>query len=129
MQDNHADSLGEYVRATRKRAGLSIRQLAARADINAGYLMRVETGERSKPSPDILRRLADALQIDPAELLTFFGITPTNRLPAPRAYFRRKLGVNAEEADVLARLIEDYQATKKGGINETSNQGGNTGPH
>jgi transcriptional regulator with XRE-family HTH domain len=100
--------LGAYIRKARERAGMGVRELAHKADIDHGYLAHLEAGRRVKPSADVLHRLADVLGIDDQELLKFIGVTP--RLPEPRIYFRRKLGVNAREADVLARLIEDHQA-------------------
>lgn len=118
------DSFGAHLRATRERAGLSLRELAARATMNYGYLARIESGERSKPAPDVLQRLADALEVDSADFFAFFGVKPAATLPPPRTYFRRKFGVGAQEADILASLIEDYQAKKKGEHSENTNQDG-----
>lgn len=124
MSKFDAPTFGDYLRSVRERAGLSLRELAAAVGVSAPYLMRLETGARSKPSPDVLQRLADALGVDAADLFAFFGVRPAATLPSTRTYFRRKLGVNANEADVLAKLIEDYQATKKGGTPHESNQAG-----
>lgn len=112
-------SLGAYLRTARTRAGLSLRQLASRASMNYGYLARIENGERAKPAPDVLQRLADALAIDSAELFAFFGIKPAATLPPPRIYFRDKFGVNEAEADILAGLIENYQTQKRRQQKET----------
>jgi transcriptional regulator with XRE-family HTH domain len=112
MSEN-TGSLGGYLRAARTRAGLSLRQLASRAEVNYGHLARIENGERAKPAPDVLQRLADALAIDSAELFAFLGIKPAATLPPPRIYFRDKFGVDEAEADILASLIENYRAQKK----------------
>jgi transcriptional regulator with XRE-family HTH domain len=118
--DREHMSLGEYLRAARERAGYSIRELANRVSVHFSYLARLESGETARPAPDLLQRLAAVLDVDAAELLAYIGVKP--ELPEPRAYFRRKLGVNAEEADVLARLIEDYQANRRtGGHHEETN--------
>lgn len=119
-EGNQHVTLGDYLRMARQQAGYSIRELAKLVSVHFSYLARLENGETAHPSPDLLQRLAEVLQVDAAELLTYIGVKPA--LPEPRAYFRRKLGVNAEEADVLARLIEDYQAKKtKGGTHEDTN--------
>lgn len=110
---NEADSLGAYLHTARTRAGLSLRQLATRAEVNYGYLARIENGERAKPAPDVLQRLADALAIDSAELFAFFGVKPGATLPPPRIYFRDKFGVDEAEADILVGLIEDYRRKKE----------------
>ncbi len=107
-----AKTLGAYLRAARLKAGLSTHQLAARAHINQSYLVKLET-DQNHPSAETVQRLADALRLDEAKLLQFIGVKPASLLPAPRVYFRRKLGVGAQEAAVLARLIEDYRQQRK----------------
>lgn len=106
------DTLGAHLRAAREQAGLTVRDLAARAGITHPYLVRLENGEKRHPAADILMRLARALGIDDSELLAYIGVTPS--LPEPRAYFRRKFGVDADEAEILARLIEEHQAQQRG---------------
>jgi transcriptional regulator with XRE-family HTH domain len=114
LSDREHVSLGEYLRAARERAGYSIRELAKKVSLHHSYVARLENGEAEHPSPELLRRLASALDIEVAELWPYIGVE--SELPEPRAYFRRKLGVDADEAEVLARLIEDYQTNKtKGG--------------
>ena len=108
-----AKTLGAYLRAARLKAGLSTHQLAARAHINQSYLVKLETDQNDHPSAETLQRLSDALRLDEAKLLQFIGVKPASVLPTPRVYFRRKLGVGAQEAAVLARLIEDYQQQRK----------------
>lgn len=108
---NHP-TLAAYLRQVREQAGYSIRELAKRVGVHHSYLARLETGETANPAPELLEHLATELEVDSAELLAYINVS----LPEPRAYFRRKLGVDAEEADVLARLIENYQVKhKKGG--------------
>jgi len=102
--DNH-QPLGDYLRAARERTGWSIRDLAKRAGIHFSYLARLENGDTAHPSPELLQRLAELLEVDAAELLSYIGVKP--ELPEPRMYFRRVYGVDAVEADILARLIED----------------------
>jgi len=108
-----ARTLGAYLRTARLKAGLSTHQLAARAHINQSYLVKLETDQNDHPSAETLQRLADTLSLDAAKLLQFIGVKPANVLPSPRVYFRRKLGVNAQQAAVLARLIKDYQQQQR----------------
>jgi transcriptional regulator with XRE-family HTH domain len=116
------ESLGARLRRARAAAGLSVRQLAAQTGITHGYIVKLENDQKENPAADKLMRLAGALDVDEAELLAYIGVKPT--LPEPRAYFRRKLGVNAEDAEVLAQLVEHYQAEqakKRGGQHENTN--------
>jgi len=111
MTDGRAASLGAYLRSERESAGLSLRQLAELSHVAHGYLARLERGEQSNPTIDMLQKIAEALSLDFDELLAKFGIKRT--LPEPRVYFRRKFGVSEDDAEVMARLIEKYQ--EKGG--------------
>lgn len=117
--DQKHESLAAHLRQAREQSGLSIRELAKQVGgVHHSYLARIENGETANPSTDLLQRLADVLNVDSADLLAYVNVT----LPEPRAYFRRKFGVDAEEADVLARLIEEHQANKgKGGHYEDTN--------
>jgi transcriptional regulator with XRE-family HTH domain len=119
QRQNKHDTLGTFIAAQRERLGLSQRQLAAQAGIHHSLIARMERGEIvAGRSPEHMQAIADALDVDVSELLRLIGIKPS--LPEPRVYFRRKYGVNAKEADILAQLIEDYQSkqanrNKKGG--------------
>jgi transcriptional regulator with XRE-family HTH domain len=104
-------TLGALIAARREALGLSQRQLAARADVDSSVVSRLENNRFEQPSALLLQRLADALSTNVSELLAFVGVRP--ELPEPRAYFRRKLGMNAKEADVLARLVEGFDGGKR----------------
>ena len=61
-------AFGNNLKRHRKAMGLSIREFAAAADMDHTVVDRYERGE-TNPSLLAIRRLADALQIDPCELL------------------------------------------------------------
>lgn len=63
---------GETLREHRQRAGLSQEKLAAKADIDRTYVGGAERGERNVALVNIVR-LAEALGIEPAELLRNVG--------------------------------------------------------
>lgn len=60
--------LGENVREARKRRHMSQEALALEADMKRSYLSELERGKRN-PSVRALGRLAEALGIDPCDLL------------------------------------------------------------
>jgi len=60
--------LGENVREARKRRHMSQEALALDADMKRSYLSELERGKRN-PSVRALGRLAEALSIDPSDLL------------------------------------------------------------
>jgi transcriptional regulator with XRE-family HTH domain len=121
MSSKEITSLAAYLRDKREAAGLSQRQLAALAHVDHSYLAKLESGKIStRPNPEHLQRLCDALGVDLAEAMSLLGIRST--LPEPRVYFRRALGVSADDAEILAQLVADYQVKqKKGGKHEQAN--------
>ncbi len=54
---------GSRIRAARLAAGISLRELARHAVVDAGYLSQIENGKRA-PSPEILARLGDVLRVE-----------------------------------------------------------------
>ena len=63
----NVSSIGDFVRAQREQAKISIRQLAQAAGMSNPYLSQIERGLR-KPSADILQQIAKGLRIS-AEVL------------------------------------------------------------
>lgn len=113
MGTQNQHTLGQRLRQAREDAGLSIRRLALLAGVDNASVIRIEHETRTNPSAETVLKLADALNIDSSEWLPLIGIKAGAVLPTPRTYFRRKFGVNADEADVLARLVDDYRANKE----------------
>jgi transcriptional regulator with XRE-family HTH domain len=73
-------------------------------------LARLESGEiGDRLTPEFLQGIADVLDLDVSKLLKFVGVTPRPELPSVHVYFRRKFGIDADEADVLAELVNEYQ--------------------
>ncbi len=74
------DSFGKYLRRLRKRKKKSQRALADEAGINFTYLSKVENdvpGFSSLAEPT-LEKLADALDVDPDEMITRAGKIPSD---------------------------------------------------
>ncbi len=66
-------TLGEYIREQRKLAEMSLRQLAANAEVSNPYLSQIERGMR-KPSAEILSQIAKGLRISAETLYVRAGI-------------------------------------------------------
>jgi len=69
---------GSYLRARRLRrreqdASFSLRQIAARVEVEPSYLSKVERGETPPPSEEKIVRLATVLGEDPDVLLAMAG--------------------------------------------------------
>jgi transcriptional regulator with XRE-family HTH domain len=60
-------TLGERIRARRLELGITLRELGRRVEVSAPYLTDLEAGRRH-PSPEVLQRIAAALELPAAEL-------------------------------------------------------------
>jgi transcriptional regulator with XRE-family HTH domain len=73
VTDSPSQRLGEFLRAQRQLAGLSLRQVAELARVSNPYLSQVERGLH-EPSLRVLTSLANALGIPPHHLLAQAGV-------------------------------------------------------
>lgn len=60
--------LANFVRQRRERLGLSLAQLAARANTTKGYLHQLEKGDATNPTVSMICALASGLQIGATRL-------------------------------------------------------------
>jgi transcriptional regulator with XRE-family HTH domain len=68
-REDPMEHVGEAVRFYRKRAGITQEELARRAEIAPTSVVRLETGEVRQPRYGTLMKLAEALQVNPAEFV------------------------------------------------------------
>jgi transcriptional regulator with XRE-family HTH domain len=61
--------IGTVLKALREAKDMTQVELASKAKISQGYLARLEGGEKTNPSLDILQRLARALGVPLSDLL------------------------------------------------------------
>jgi transcriptional regulator with XRE-family HTH domain len=99
------DTVGELLRHWRHRRGLSQLDLAIAADVSARHVSLVETG-KSRPSADMILRLADQLQVplrDRNRLLLAAGFAPR--------YAERPLDDTAMSAarDAVRRVLHAHE--------------------
>jgi transcriptional regulator with XRE-family HTH domain len=65
--------LGDQLREVRKIRGLSLKAVAEPADISIAYLQKLEGGDVQQPSPHVLHRLGQVLEIPYATLMELAG--------------------------------------------------------
>lgn len=73
MNESKHGDLGQFIRAQRERANLSLRRLAEQSGISNPYLSQIERGIR-KPSAEILKNLSRALEISANTLYRKAGL-------------------------------------------------------
>src|SRR5918999_4629776 len=90
------NSLGEFIRAQRQLAKLSLREMASMTSVSNAYLSQVERGLH-QPSLKVLRSIADALELSTEQLLIQAGWTSAGRDGGRPAHDGSAVG-NTEEA-------------------------------
>jgi transcriptional regulator with XRE-family HTH domain len=98
-------NLSEYVRRERERCNLSLRELARRVGIQASYLHGLEAGRFRQPSPEVIQRIARALDIRYSDLFALTGYRIPEELPDFVPYLRSKYPGLSEDA---IRHINEY---------------------
>jgi len=105
QKSNHVDSpdaLAARLRAARERAGISQRALA-RGICTPAYVSRLEKGERI-PSLQLLRQLADRLDVDADELAS--GVARASQDPLLEAELAVRLGEPEHAERLFAEALE-----------------------
>jgi len=107
-QPRNHNQLGSFVRAQRQAQGWSGQALAQRAGIDNGSLSRIENGEVTQPSPRMLLAIAQALEIDVADLYLQAGFAPGTELPSVEPYLRAKFDLPDEAVRQIAEIVDMY---------------------
>jgi transcriptional regulator with XRE-family HTH domain len=76
------EAFGPTIEALMADSGVTYRELAARTGLSAGYLNHLVHGNRPVPSNDVVRTLAEALNVEPEHFREFRLRTITERLEA-----------------------------------------------
>ena len=72
-------TFGCFVRQRRQAMGISLRGLAARAELSPVYMSNIETDRKAAPAQEILERLAMELRLDREEKETFLDLAARSR--------------------------------------------------
>jgi transcriptional regulator with XRE-family HTH domain len=105
--------VGEFIKAQRELANLSLRQLAEIAKISNPYLSQVERG-MYKPSADVLKSLASALKISAETMYAQAGLlddagSPTSDAPPDLVVaIRLDPRLSADQKDTLIRIYRGF---------------------
>ena len=95
-------NIGEVITEAREKANLSQRQLAKLANINNSEFSKIESGVRKEPSPKILRKISNVLDVNYSDLMYMIGlgieVSPLN--PFIKDYYSKLKGDELNEAEV-----------------------------
>jgi len=109
--------LGRFVRERRQAAGLSQRQLALAASVSVSNISRLESGFHPTPSLELLKRVAEVLHVEMAELLSYRGIPMSDGSARLKVYLRRQYGLPdqgvAEAEAAIERIATRYRSSQE----------------
>jgi transcriptional regulator with XRE-family HTH domain len=110
----HVDALGEFIRAQRQLAKLSLRDLAERARVSNPYLSQIERGMHA-PSVRVLTSIATALGLSPETLLAEAGMATESDVPASttEAVIRSDASLTDEQKEALLAVYRSYVAANE----------------
>jgi transcriptional regulator with XRE-family HTH domain len=107
--DKRVAELGEFIRAQREIASMSVRRLAELAGVSNPYLSQIERGLR-RPSAEILQQLAKALKISAETLYVRAGLLSEEEAAAPsvREAISRDPLLTSEQKQALLNVYDSY---------------------
>ncbi len=94
------EMLGEFIRSQRKAAEMSLRELAAKANVSNPYISQIERGLH-EPSMRVMRSIASALNLPLDTLLIRAGLLDEDAVAAEeaRASVEEAIGADANLTD------------------------------
>ncbi|EOU1827083.1 helix-turn-helix domain-containing protein [Clostridium perfringens] len=117
-------NIGKNIRRIRKSKGLTIRDLSKKSEVSQGYISDLENERETRPSLDILGKLANALEVS---ITNFLEVEIYDELPPNNNYRDALIGLtnyinyvtrknNCELNDIdseeIIELIESIVLTK-----------------
>jgi len=97
---NETQNLGTIVRQQRKRLGLTPNDLAIKSGVSISHLGRIENAQRY-PSPSILQKIAEPLNLNEDELFNIAGYLPIDQSKTTNMEKHKILS----ELDILANRV------------------------
>ena len=103
-------AFGEFVRAQRKLAQVSLRSLAKTSGVSDSYLSQIERGNY-KPSPEVVKALATAFGLKPEQLYTMLGFmddTESSGAPSVEQAIQMDPKLQPAQKEALVRVYRSF---------------------
>ena len=102
-----AQGLGDRLRHLREQEGISLSEVARRAQVSKAYVSQLERGGSTEPSYSVMARLATALATTVENLTgqpVVWDPTDHEAIPASLRAFAQRSGVPAVDVSMLAKI-------------------------
>ena len=105
-------AFGEFVRAQRRLAQVSQRNLARMSGVSDSYLSQIERGNY-RPSPQVVKALAQAFGLKPKQLYTMLGFGDEQEgdepsMPSVEEAIRLDTRLEPAQKDALLRVYRSF---------------------
>ena len=115
------EAFGSFLRAQRRLANLSLRDMAERTKVSNAYLSQIERGMHA-PSVRVLRSIAKALDLSAEAMLAQAGLFEDQRSPdkdageppATEGAIRRDPTLTSDQKEALLSVYRSYLAVNRG---------------
>lgn len=104
--------IGQRIQGLRKKQKMSQEELALLSDIHPAYLGRVERGEKC-PTVQTLFKISQGLKVPLPQLMDIDARLEHTNLEAMQRIQNAIDGLNADEAMIIAEIVEKAVAFKK----------------
>jgi transcriptional regulator with XRE-family HTH domain len=107
--DDQLRAFGDFVRAQRRLAQVSQRNLARMSGVSDSYLSQLERGNY-RPSPQVVKALATAFGLEPKQLYTMLGFMDDEEAGTPSVEQAIQLDprLDAGQKDALIRTYRSF---------------------
>ena len=101
-------AFGEFVRAQRQLAHVSLRNLAKMSGVSDSYLSQLERGNY-RPSPQVVKALAQAFGLKPEQLYTMLGfMEDTKSPPSVEQAIQMDARLQPAQKEALVRVYRSF---------------------
>ncbi len=121
------EAFGSFLRAQRRLANLSLRDMAERTKVSNAYLSQIERGMHA-PSVRVLRSIAKALDLSAEAMLAEAGLfeddpapgapgspgSPAGEPPGTESAIRRDPQLTSDQKEALLSVYRSYLAVNRG---------------
>ena len=114
QDDSVLAAFGEFVKAQRRLAQVSQRNLARMSGVSDSYLSQIERGNY-RPSPQVVKALAQAFGLKPEQLYTMLGFMDDEKAdgrPTVEQAIQLDPKLEPAQKDALIRVYRSFLETK-----------------
>lgn len=122
--ESHREALGSFLRAQRRLAKLSLREMSERTKVSNAYLSQIERGLHA-PSVRVLRSIGQALDLSAEAILSHAGFVDAaaggdedggadeTARGATEAAIRRDPALTNDQKEALLTVYRSYRSTNR----------------